>query len=57
MFFTILLALFALLGLAAVFGITYKIKGLTAAFIATGVALVVFAMLYVATIYAIVSAM
>ncbi len=57
MFFTILLALFALLGLAAVFGITYKIKGLTAAFIATGVALVVFAMLYVAAIYAIVSAM
>ena len=57
MAFTIMVALLALLGLAAVFGITYKTKGLKAAFIVTGIALVVISTLYVATIYAIVSAM
>lgn len=57
MAFTIILALLALLGLAAVFGVTYKIKGLKAAFVVTGIALVVFPILYVVTIYVIVSAM
>jgi hypothetical protein len=57
MFFTIILALFALLGLAVVFGVTYKIKGLKAAFIATGITLLVFSTLYVVAIYAIVNAM
>jgi hypothetical protein len=55
--FTIILALFAVLGLAVVFGVTYKIKGLKAAFIATGITLLVFSTLYVVTIYAIVNAM
>ena len=54
---TIILALFALLGLAVVFGVTYKIKGLNAAFITTGIAFVALSMLSVATIYVIVSAM
>ena len=57
MSFTIILALFALLGLAVVFGVTYKIKGLKAAFIATGITLLVFSTLYVVIIYAIVNAM
>jgi hypothetical protein len=57
MAFSIILALLALLGLAAIFGITYKTKGLKAAFIVTGIALVVFPILYVVTISAIVSAM
>jgi hypothetical protein len=57
MSFTLILALFALLGLAVVFGVTYKIKGLKAAFIATGIALLVFSTLYVVIIYAIVNAM
>ena len=57
MSFTIILALFALLGLAGVFGVTYKIKGLKAAFIATGITLLAFSTLYVVTICAIVNAM
>ena len=57
MFFTIILALLALLGLIVVFGVTYKRNGLKAAFFATGIALVVFSILYVGAIYAIVSAM
>jgi hypothetical protein len=57
MFFTIILALLAFLGLIVVFGVTYKRNGLKAAFIATGIALVVFSILYVGAIYAIVSAM
>jgi len=57
MFFTIILALLALLGLAAVFGVTYRIRGWRAAFITTGIAVVVFSILYVVIIYAIVSVM
>jgi len=57
MSFTIILALFALLGLAVVFGVIYKIKGLKAAFIATGITFFVFSTLYVVTIYVIVNAM
>ncbi len=57
MFFTIILALLALLGLAAVYGVTYKIKGWKAGCITTGIALVVVSVLYAVTIYVIVSAM
>ncbi len=55
--FTIILALLAFLGLAVVFGIVYKMKGLKIAFIMTGIALVVFSILYLLTVYAIVSVM
>ena len=57
MSFIIVLPLLALLGLIVVFGVTYKRNGLKAAFIATGIALVVFSILFAATIYARVSAM
>jgi hypothetical protein len=57
MSFIIILPLLALLGLAVVFGVTYKRNGLKAAFIATGIALVVFSILYVAAIYVRASAM
>ena len=52
-----LLALLGLVGLAVVFGVTYKRKGLKAAFIATGIALFVFSILYAAAIYVRASAM
>ena len=52
-----LLATLALLVLAVIFGITYKGKGLKAAFIATGVAFIISSILYVAVIFAIVNAM
>lgn len=55
--FTILLAILAMLGLGIIFWIAYKIKGLKIAFITSGIALVVFAILYVATIYAFTSTM
>ena len=57
MSFTIILALLALLGLGIIFAVTYKIKGLKIAFITTGIALVVFSILYIATIFVIASAM
>ncbi len=57
MTFTIALAILALLGLGIVFGVAYKIKGLKIAFISSGIALVVFAILYMATIYTITSMM
>lgn len=57
MAFTIVLVILAMLGLGIVFGVAYKIKGLKFAFISSGIALVVFAILYVATIYAITSMM
>ena len=57
MTFTIALAIFALAVLGIIFGVTYKIKGLKFAFITSGITLVVFAILYVATIYAIISTM
>ena len=53
MAFTILYAVLTLLVLIVVFGFTYKIKGLKTAFLATGIAFVLFAVLLVATIYAI----
>ncbi len=52
-----LFAIFALLALVVIFGITYKVKGLKAAFIATGMAFVISSILYGAAIYAIVNAM
>jgi hypothetical protein len=57
MSFTIVLLLLGLLGLVVVFGVTCKIKGLKTALIATGIAFVVFSILYVAAIYVIASAM
>ena len=53
MAFTIILVLLALLGLCIVFAVAYKIKGLKFAFISSAIALVVFAILYVVTIYVI----
>ena len=53
MAFTILYAVLTLFVLIVVFGFTYKIKGLKTAFLATGIAFVLFAVLLVATIYAI----
>jgi hypothetical protein len=57
MTFTSLFAMFALLMLVVIFGITYKVKGLKAAFIATGMTFVISSFFYVAAIYAIVNAM
>ena len=57
MSFIIILPLLALLGLVVVFVITYKSKGLKAAFIATGIALVIFAILFAAAVYVSASAM
>ena len=57
MSFIIILPLLALLGLIVVFGVAYKRNGLKAAFIATGIALAVFLILFVAGIYMSASAM
>ncbi|MFN8387485.1 MAG: hypothetical protein U0V48_15925 [Anaerolineales bacterium] len=57
MSFTILFAALVLFALLVIFGITYKIKGLKTALIATGVIFVLSAVAYVAVIYLIVSAM
>jgi len=57
MSFTILYAAFSFLVLAVIFGVTYKIKGLKTAFLATGVAFFVSAVALVAIIYAITIAM
>lgn len=54
---TVLFVMFALLALIVIFGLTYKIKGLKTAFITTGVAFVVFTLLFVAMIQVIVNAM
>jgi hypothetical protein len=54
---TAIFALLALLGLGVVFGVTKRIKGLKAAFIATGIAFLVFAILIVLAIYVIVESM
>ncbi len=57
MAFTVLYAAFALLALIVIFGLTYKIKGIRTAFMITGIALIIFAILLVATIYAIIGMM
>jgi len=54
---TILYALFILFALIVIFGVIYKIKGLKTALIATGVAFVVFLVLYIGLIYLIVNSM
>lgn len=51
MSFIIVLPLLALLGLIVIFGVAYKRNGLKAALIATGIAVVVFSILFVAAIY------
>ena len=51
MSFIIILPLLALLGLIVVFGVAYKRNGLKAALIATGIALIVFSILFFAAIY------
>ncbi|MCC7118964.1 MAG: hypothetical protein IT310_10605 [Anaerolineales bacterium] len=57
MTFTILYFGFALLVLALVFGVTFKLKGWKIALAATGGTFVLFALGLVAAIYAITSAM
>jgi hypothetical protein len=55
--FTALFAVFALLALIVIFGLTLKIKGWRVALLATGIAAVVAALLFVGIIYAITSSM
>ncbi len=57
MSFTILCAVFTLFALVIIFGLTYKIRGLKTAFLTTGIAFVIFALLLVAAMYAIVRIM
>jgi hypothetical protein len=57
MSFTILYAVLALFVLLIIFGVTYKIKGFQTAFIATGVAFIILALVLVGVIYAITSVM
>lgn len=51
MSFTLLYAVLTLLTLFIIFGITYKIKGWKVAFLATGLAFVLLALLLIALIY------
>jgi hypothetical protein len=55
--FTTLFAVFALLALIVVFGLTLKIKGWKAALLTTGVAAVAVVLLFIGIIYAITSSM
>ena len=57
MSFTAIFAVLAVLGLIIILGLTYKMKGLRIAVIATGIAAIVLVVLFVATIYAITSVM
>lgn len=57
MSFTVLLAALALLALVVIFGVSYAVKGLKTAFIAPGVAFVIFAIALVGIIVAIVRVM
>jgi hypothetical protein len=54
---TVLFALFALFALIVIFGLSYRIKGLKVALIATGVMFIVFSVLYAGMIYLIVNTM
>lgn len=54
---TIILAILAIIGLGIIFWAAYKVKGLKIAFLTSGIALIVFVVLYVVTVYAITSAM
>jgi hypothetical protein len=53
MSFTVLYAVFTLLALLVVFGVTYKIKGWKIAFLATGLAFILSALFLVALIFVI----
>ena len=55
--FTILFAVFALLLMVVIFALIYKVKGLTAAFITTGIALIIMSILFIVMINTIVNAM
>jgi hypothetical protein len=57
MSFTVLFAVSAFLALIIIFGLTYKMKGVKTALLTTGIAFVILAILFVATIYVIVSVM
>lgn len=57
MSFTVLYALFALLLLVVIFGLTYKIKGLKIALITTAAAFIILAVTLVVMISAILSVM
>ena len=57
MSFTGLYAMLTLLVLLMIFGITYKIKGWNVAFLATGLAFILSALLLVAVIYIITRSM
>lgn len=54
---TVLFALFALVALIVIFGLTYKIRGLKMALIMTATAFVLFATLFAGLIYVIVNSM
>ena len=54
---TVLYAVLTLLVLVVIFGVTYKIKGLPAALVATGVAFVLSVLVLVAFIFLITSTM
>ena len=54
---TVLFAMFAVFVLIVIFGIAYKIRGLQAALIVTGVMFIGFIVLYVGMIYLIVNSM
>jgi hypothetical protein len=55
--FTALFAVFALLALIVLFGLTLKTKGWKAAFLVTGIAAVAAALLFIGIIYTITSSM
>ena len=57
MSFTAIFAVLAVLGLIIILGLTYKMRGLKTAVIATSIASIVLVVLFVATIYAIASVM
>jgi hypothetical protein len=55
--FTALFAVFALLALIVIFGLTLKIKGWKAAFLVTGIAALAVVLLFIGFIYTITSSM
>ncbi len=57
MSFTALFAVFALLALIVIFGLALKIKGWKVALLATGIAAVAAALLFIGIIYAITGSM
>ncbi len=57
MSFTVLFATLAFLALAAIFGVTYALKGWKTAFLATGVAFLLIALLLAGLVFFIVNSM